>query len=357
MSESYHLRRLRWHGKQIVPRCHRGEKQKCKQETSKRQAREESSVTTSKRPFSVGVVRYIKLGEGGKWAAQAIRQGVIPFGYPAVDHRPCASRDWTEVGSQLALMGRQKAGVSQALRELKDFYELGDDTLWFTIADGRIWWAFASGPVIRGEEGGPNGPARYRCTRNGWRNTSPAGIPLSVFNLSSALTRTASYRMTICAVKDADYLVRKIMDETEPLRAEAETATWQVRPIAANIIRRLDWKDFETLIDLIFTRGGWQRVGALGGGQADVDLVLKQPITEETAWVQVKSQSSQAEFDDYLGRFERNGGFDHFFFVYHSAANAIQTREHRQLHLWSADCIASAAIDLGLFSWLTDRTT
>ena len=152
---------------------------------------------------------------------QAIKEGVIPFGYPAVDHRACASRDWTEVRSQLALMGRQKAGVSQALRELKDFYELGDDTLWFTIADGHIWWAFASGPVIGGEEGGPNAPARYRRTRDGWRNTSSAGIPLSVFNLSSALTRTAGYRMTICAVKSADYLIRKIMDDTEPLRAEA----------------------------------------------------------------------------------------------------------------------------------------
>jgi hypothetical protein len=98
-------------------------------------------------------------------------------------------------------------------------------------------------------------------------------------------------------------------------------------------------------------------IGQLGGGQADVDLVLKQPITEETAWVQVKSQSSQAEFDDYLGRFECNGGFDHFFFVYHSAAKAIQTRDDRQLHLWSADRVASAAIDLGLFSWLEGRTT
>jgi hypothetical protein len=321
------------------------------------QKREEPSATTSKRPFSVGMVRYIKLGEGGKWAAQAIREGVIPFGYPAVNHRACASRDWSEVRSQLALMGRQKAGVGQALRELKDFYELGDDTLWFTIADGHIWWAFASGPVIGGEEGGPNAPARYRRTREGWRNTSAAGMPLSVFNLSSALTRTASYRMTICAVKSADYLVRKIIDETEPLRAEAETAARLARATATDMIRRLDWKDFETLIDLIFTRGGWQRVGALGGGQADADLVLKQPITEETVWVQVKSQSSQAEFDDYLERFERNGSFDHFFFIYHSAAKAIQTREHRQLHLWSAGRVASAAIDLGLFSWLADRTT
>src|SRR5262249_15731262 len=231
------------------------------------------------------------------------------------------------------------------------------DTLWFTIANGHIWWAFASGLVIGGEEGGSDGPARYRRTRDGWRNTSLAGIPLSVFNLSSALTRTASYRMTICAVKSADYLVRKILGETEPLRAEAETAVRQARAIAANMIRRLDWRDFETLIDLIFTRGGWQRVGALGGDQADVDLVLKQPITAETGRVEVKSRSSQAEFDDYLGRCERNAGFDHFFFIYHSAAKAIEASEQRQLHLWSVDRIASAVIDLGLFSWLSDLTT
>ena len=109
--------------------------------------------------------------------------------------------------SQVALMGRKKekkAAVSQAVRELKDFYELGDDTLWFTIVDGHIWWAFVSGPVIGGEKDScSNVPARYhRHVRNGWRNTSLGGIPLSVFDIqTSALTRTASYRMTICAVK------------------------------------------------------------------------------------------------------------------------------------------------------------
>jgi hypothetical protein len=109
------------------------------------------------------------------------------------------------------------------------------------------------------------------------------------------------------------------------------------------------WKDFETLIDLIFTRGGWQRVGALGGNQADVDLVLKQPISGETAWVQVKLRSSQAEFDDYLGRFERNGRFDRFFFIYHSATTPIRMRQQRQHHLWS--------VDQGLLTWLLERTT
>jgi hypothetical protein len=86
-------------------------------------------------------------------------------------------------------------------------------------------------------------------------------------------------------------------------------------------------------------------------------LVLKQPISGETAWVQVKSRSSQADLDDYLGRFERHGRFDRFFFIYHSATRPIRMRQQRQHHLWSVDRIASAAIDQGLLTWLSERTT
>jgi len=57
-----------------------------------------------------------------------------------------------------------------------------------------------------------NGPARFRRTRDGWRNTSSAGTPPSVFNLSSALTKTASYRMTA------------FITATESARADASAA-------------------------------------------------------------------------------------------------------------------------------------
>jgi hypothetical protein len=75
--------------------------------------------------------------------------------------------------------------------------------------------------------------------------------------------------------------------------------------IGLRMIRQLDWRDFETLVDLIFARGGWQRSSVLGKGQADVDLILTQPTIGETAWVQIKSGTSQAELDDYVGRFLR----------------------------------------------------
>ena len=39
--------------------------------------------------------------------------------------------------------------------------------------------------------------------------------------------------------------------------------------------------------------------------RADVDLVLDQPATGETAFVQVKSKAGQSVLDDYIGRFRQ----------------------------------------------------
>jgi hypothetical protein len=152
----------------------------------------------------VGAVRYIKLGEKGKWVRRALSQGILPFGYRAVDHASCAHGSWEEVRGQLTGMGRTNGGVSQGLRELKDFYDLPDDTLWATMADGHVWWTFADGPVLENDEADPEAPTRFRRTRDGWCKTSLKGVPLTVHSLSSALTSTANYKMTICAIKQAD---------------------------------------------------------------------------------------------------------------------------------------------------------
>jgi hypothetical protein len=306
--------------------------------------------------FEPDAVRYIKLGQNGKWAAEALEQGTIPFGYRLVEHRACLAGDWDEVRQQLARMGRSGSGVSQGLRELKEFYGLPANTLWVTAADGHFWWAFAEGPVVAAEQGNSDGPARYRRTRAGWCKTSLAGEPLTVRSLGSALTRTASYQMTICAIKHGDHLLRRIRGERDPLHAQATALRLQLRTIGLRMIRQLDWRDFETLVDLIFARGGWQRSSVLGQGQPDVDLILSQPTIGETAWVQVKSQTSQAELDDYLRRYRRDGSCDRFFFVCHSAAGSLSLPAQPGLHLWAGERLADAAIDAGLFDWLLDRT-
>jgi hypothetical protein len=75
----------------------------------------------SAEPFEPEAVRYIKLGENGKWATNALEQGIIPFGYSSVDHGLCVAGNWDEVRRQLVGMGRTVRGASQGLRELKGF--------------------------------------------------------------------------------------------------------------------------------------------------------------------------------------------------------------------------------------------
>jgi hypothetical protein len=305
--------------------------------------------------FEVAAVRYIKLGEKGKWVRRALSHDILPFGYRAVDHVSCAQGNWEEVRGQLIGMGRTNRGVSQGLRELKDFYGLPDDTLWVTIADGHVWWTFADGPVLEIDEADPEAPTRIRRTRNGWCKTSLSGVPLTVRSLSAALTTTANYQMTICSIKRADYLLRKIREDIDPLRAAAEVLKAETVGLAAKMIRQLDWRDFETLVDLIFARSGWHRISPLGQGQADVDLILKQAVTGETAWVQVKSRSSPAEFEEYLGRFQRDGSCDRLFFVCHSTARTPTSPTDPKAQFWSAERVASAATAAGLLDWLVDH--
>lgn len=301
-------------------------------------------------------MRYIKLGGAGKWARLAFAGDIVPFGYRFVDHAACAGGDWEEVRRQLIVMGRKDRSLKDDERELKEFYELGPDTLWFTVADGHVWWTFAQATVIEGNKDDANAPARFRRTRTPWRNSSLTGLPLTIRSLSSALSSTANYRRTICAVKQADYLLRRIRGEGEPLRAKADQLRADLTATAVALVRQLDWRDFETLVDLIFAHGGFRRTSALGGTQADIDFVARQSLTGETAWVQVKSQASQAIFDNYLGRFRREGSANSFFFVYHSADRMIRSEEGaRDVHLWSAEKIAGAAVEAGLFGWVAER--
>ena len=85
--------------------------------------------------------------------------------------------------------------------------------------------------------------------------TSLTGEPLTVRSLSSALTSTASYQMTICAIKHADYLLRRIRDEPDPVHVQATALRAEMRKIGLRMIRQLDWRDFETFSRFDFLAG------------------------------------------------------------------------------------------------------
>ncbi len=307
-------------------------------------------------PIKPTEIRYIKLGTGGIWAQPGFECGEVHFGYKTVPHELCRAEDWDAVVDMFVAEGRTIGKARDATREIRDFYTLGADCLWVTIADGHLWWAFADPEVIwLGEEELGQG-SRMRKTVDGWRKASIHGAPLSVESLSTRLTQVAAYRQTICRVKASDYLVRRINGIEEPVVGRARDARRSMITVATEMISALHWADFETLVDLVFARTGWQRVSRVGENLTDVDLILEQPATGETAFVQVKSKAGQAVLDDYIERFRRSGTHDRMFFVCHSPSGTLDTRDGEKLHMWAGDRLADAAVKAGLFDWLVERS-
>lgn len=308
-------------------------------------------------PIDPREIRYIKLGRGGVWAERSLEKGEIHFGYKSVPHELCLAGDWDTVAALMVERDGKSPGKAKDMtREVMEFYSQGSDCLWITFAHGHLWWAFADLEVIwLGPEEEGQG-ARMRRTLDGWHKTDIRGELLNTDSLSSRLTQVAAYRQTLCRVKPEAYLLRRINGEEEPVVAEARRIRSQMIAVAVQMISSLHWADFETLVDLIFTRSGWQRTSMLGGTQKDVDLILEQPTTGERAFVQVKSKADQSVLDDYLERYRAVGSFDRMFFVCHSPKGSLNIGNDSHLHLWTGAELASATVKAGLFDWLVERS-
>ena len=303
------------------------------------------------------MVRYIKLGRGGCWAEVSLANGELHFGDGDISHEIASAGSRVTIKQAGMDQGQDARTAEQDAREIFDFYQLGADCLWITFARGHLWWTFAAPDVLWLGHGEGHGE-RVRKSVGGWRNTNLNGEPLKMFGLSSQLTKVAAYRRTICAVEAQDYLLRRINGIEEPLAAKGKQARAALLSILGEAIASLHWKDFETLIDVIFVRAGWHRVSALGGSQKLVDLVLEQVATNEVAAVQVKSSASQSVLEDYIGLVDEVGTFSRSFFICHTPLGSIAAPPNRRdVHVWSGEEIAVTALRLGLSDWIIERAS
>ncbi len=313
------------------------------------------STPTAK--ISPATVRYIKLGAGGGWEAASLDGDRIEWGFASDSHACAEGGEWERVKAAYMAAGTSPATATSYVREMKEFYTLGADTLWITFARGFLWWAFAEPEVIyRGVETPVEG-SRYRRTIGPWRNTDVEGRPLAMHSLSTALTQLAGYPRTICSVAASDYLLRRINAEEEAAVAATRAARAALITSAADLIRQLHWAEFELMVDLVFARSGWRRVSVLGGTMKDIDLLLEQPFTGERASVQVKSSADQAVLDMCVAAFGASPLSDRFFFVCHSPKGKLVVPDDSagRVQLWTMQELASAALEAGLISWLLDK--
>jgi hypothetical protein len=195
-----------------------------------------------------------------------------------------------------------------------------------------------------------------RKTVDGWHDADIAGNPLRIDQLSSKLTQVMSFQGTVCEVTVPDYVLRKINAEEEPMIAESRQIRSDLAALAFKLIQNLHWADFEAMVDLIFARSGWQRIGEVGGSQKDFDIMLEQGATGEKAFVQIKSKANQGDLNRSLESFRARAVWDHCFFVCHSPNGPLAFGPDKKIHLWTGQALGNAAIRAGLFDWLVEKS-
>jgi hypothetical protein len=298
-------------------------------------------------------VRYIKLGEGGAWEAECLAKGIIRFGFgseKADRFRLSQARQWGALKESFIAGGRSRGTATRFTNETRAFFEDGGSTLWITFVGERLCWGMlTSNPP----EAHSDGDGVWRAVVNGWQWTDLHGEPLTKDRLSGALTKLAAYRGTSC-VDVADYAIRRINGEKTPEVERALGALAEMRRSVLELMRLLGPRDFETLVDLVFTTSGWRRLGVVGKTQKTLDLDLTLPSTGERAFVQVKSKTTAAELTKYIGRLEELGPYDRMFYVFHSGE--ADTDDER-VTVVGPDKLAELVLDAGLVTWLIRKVS
>jgi hypothetical protein len=295
-------------------------------------------------------VRYIKLGEGGEWAADCIRDGTLRIGFWTHKyHRLCLDKKWDDLWRAFRdVEKRRESTATRFVNEVRAVYEDIGTTLWITFHNQQMYWAFldSSSPHVSAD-----GHGSLRRTRAPWSGTSISGRALRMVSLSGRLTKTEGYRGTSCDIEEGDYVIRRINDEQRPEIAKTVELLAAIESAVQQLVRLLTWKDFELLVDLIFTVSGWRRISTVGGTQNTVDIVVELRSTGEQAFIQVKSSSNQQQFDEYRSRFN-DSTYDRMFYVYHSGS---VTNSDPDVTLIGSERLSQMIIEAGLITWLVEK--
>jgi hypothetical protein len=300
-------------------------------------------------------VRYIKLGEGGGWEKECLEKGIIRIGFGSADSRKFEafrSGRWSDIRDFYLAEGKDKGTATRFTNELRLFFEDDGSTLWITFVGERLYWG-----MVGDTEPMPHadGDGIWRPVRGGWRSDDIDGEPLTKERLSGALTKLAAYRGTSCDVGVSDYVIRRVNGIKSPEVERALAATQEMRESTVGLLQLLGPRDFELLVDLVFTTSGWRRLGVVGKTQKTLDLDLVLPSTDERAFVQVKSKADSHELASYIAKFE-DGDWDRMFFVFHSGEPEAAGDDPR-VTVIGPEKLAEMVVNAGLVGWLIQKVS
>jgi hypothetical protein len=320
---------------------------------SKRTYMSESLLARKK--ISPTQVRYIKLGEAGGWEKECLDKGIIRIGFGSAQEERfelCQSGRWDDLAESFMKEGKDKKTASRFKNELRTFFEDEGSILWITFVGERLCWGMidCAKPAPHSDGNGV-----WRPIRGCWRWTDLNEEQLTKDRLSGALTKITAYRGTSCNLdmKVSDYVIRRINGEKTPEVERALAAKKEMRVSALGLMKLLEPRDFELLVDLVFTTSGWRRLGVVGKTEKTRDLDLILPSTGERAFVQVKSETTSKELDEYIAKID-DEVYKRMFYVFHSGK--AEASDERVVVI-GPERLAELVIDAGLVSWLIEKVS
>jgi hypothetical protein len=297
---------------------------------------------------------YIKLGRAGAWEANAIASGFLRLGWEKQSLEDINGRCWDVIKAQLMEQQPGQPGVVTAdLNRLRDITESTVEDVWITFHGAKLWWT-------RLEEGGVEADrlSKFRRCRGGWSDCSQTGRLLIVNELPGRLAMLQAFRGTVCRVREERMLARVLSGERSELAQRIEQSESELARHLLEAIRDLHWKDYETLVDLVFRSAGWERISVLGQQAKGYDLELREPLTNTRYVVQVKSQAKLADLEETARQFSGTD-YRRVFFVVHSPTDDLAQAQALPAHveLVSPATLARLSISAGLVGWLRSRVS
>jgi len=297
-------------------------------------------------------VRYIKLGEGGSWEKECLEKSIVRIGFGSAQSERfelCQSGRWKDLLESFIAEGKDKGTAKHFANQLRLFFEDEGSMLWITFVGERLCWGMVehAKPAIHADANGV-----WRPIRGGWQWTDLHGEQLTKDRLSGALTKLTAYQGASCNVDVSDYVIRRINGEKTPEVERALAASEEMKASALGLMKLLGPRDFELLVDLVFTTSGWQRLGVVGKTEQILDLDLILPSTGERAFVQVKSKTTSKELAEYVAKIDEP--YNRMFYVFHSGE--ARTDDPR-VTVIGPEQLADLVMDAGLVSWLIRKVS
>ena len=307
-------------------------------------------------------IRYIKLGDGGKWWKECLDRKIIRLGFNSGSPEVfdlAKSGDWESLKKYWT--DHQVGTPTQHTNQTQEFFEDNGETLWITFEGGCLYYAFSDGGDIVKE---PSIESKHwtsyrRLAGDGWKNTDAEGNELRREGLSGRLTKTAGYQQTICGLKKdvEEYLLNRLKCKVSSDLVKAISSKSELEKSIQPLIQFLTPQNFELLVELIFANSGWRKTTSTGGSQKTTDLDLYNPITSQQVWVQVKSTTDPKQFREYVEKhYSDRSNFETMYYVYHTGNIGEILNEDTQISVWDIETVATQVVANGLVDWVLNKS-